>query len=92
LYSDYYNNKTPSLVCKFNKKLNLFNFVAMKKSTIWILGIVMGLSFLSLLYLQVSYIEEMMKLYSDYYNNKTPSLVCKFNKKLNLFLAFFYLY
>ena len=33
----------------------------MKKSTIWILGIVMGLSFLSLLYLQVSYIEEMMK-------------------------------
>ena len=33
----------------------------MKKSTIWILGIVMGLSFLSLLYLQVSYIEEMIK-------------------------------
>lgn len=33
----------------------------MKKSTIWILGIVMGLSFLSLLYLQVSYIEEMVK-------------------------------
>jgi len=31
-------------------------------------------------------------LYSDYYNNKTPPLVCKFNKKLNLFLAFFYLY
>ena len=34
----------------------------MKKSTIWILGIVMGLSFLSLLYLQVSYIEEMVKM------------------------------
>ena len=34
-----------------------FNFVFMKKTTIWILGIVMGLSFLSLLYLQVSYIE-----------------------------------
>ena len=32
----------------------------MKKSTIWILGVVMGLSFLSLLFLQVSYIEEMM--------------------------------
>ena len=37
-------------------------FVAMKKSTIWTLGIVMGLSFLSLLYLQVSYIEEMVKM------------------------------
>lgn len=34
----------------------------MKKSTIWVLGIVMGLSFLSLLYLQVSYIEEMVKM------------------------------
>ena len=34
----------------------------MKKSTIWILGIVMGLSFLSLLYLQVSYIDEMVKM------------------------------
>ena len=34
----------------------------MKKSTIWILGVVVGLSFLSLLYLQVSYIEEMVKM------------------------------
>ena len=34
----------------------------MKKSTIWIFGIVMGLSFLSLLYLQISYIEEMVKM------------------------------
>lgn len=33
----------------------------MKKSTIWILTAVMGLSFLSLLYLQVNYIEEMLK-------------------------------
>ena len=34
----------------------------MKKSTIWILGLIMALSFLSLLYLQVSYIEEMVKM------------------------------
>ena len=34
----------------------------MKKSTIWILGIVMGLSFLSLLFLQVSYMEETVKM------------------------------
>lgn len=34
----------------------------MKKRTIWILGVIMGLSFLSLLYLQVSYIEQMVKM------------------------------
>ena len=34
----------------------------MKKSTIWILGIVMCLSFLSLLFLQVSYMEETVKM------------------------------
>ena len=28
MYSDYYNNKTPSLVCKFNKKLNLASRIA----------------------------------------------------------------
>ena len=39
-----------------------FIFADMKKSTIWILGIIMGLSFLGLLYLQVSYIEEMAEM------------------------------
>lgn len=34
----------------------------MKKKTIWILGLIMGLSFLGLLYLQVSYIEEMVRM------------------------------
>jgi two-component system phosphate regulon sensor histidine kinase PhoR len=40
----------------------------MKKSTIWILGIIMGLSFLSLLYLQVSYIEEMVKMRREHFD------------------------
>ena len=40
----------------------------MKKSTIWILGIVMGLSFLTLLYLQVSYIEEMVKMRQEQFD------------------------
>lgn len=48
----------------------------MKKSTIWILGIVMGLSFLSLLYLQVSYIEEMVKMRKEQFEeNVNRSLV-----------------
>lgn len=40
----------------------------MKKSTIWILGIVMGFSFLSLLYLQISYIEEMVKMRNEQFD------------------------
>ena len=40
----------------------------MKKSTIWILGIVMGLSFLSLLYLQISYIEEMANMRNEQFD------------------------
>ncbi|MBQ8502389.1 MAG: HAMP domain-containing histidine kinase [Bacteroides sp.] len=40
----------------------------MKKSTIWILGIVMALSFLCLLYLQISYIEEMVKMRNGQFN------------------------
>ena len=40
----------------------------MKKSTIWILGIVMGLSFLSLLYLQISYIEEMVQMRNEQFD------------------------
>ncbi len=40
----------------------------MKKSTIWILGVVMGLSFLSLLYLQIKYIEEMVKMRNEQFD------------------------
>ena len=44
------------------------NFVPMKKSTIWILGVVMALSFLALLYLQISYIEEMVKMRNEQFD------------------------
>ena len=40
----------------------------MKKTTIWILGVVMGLSFLSLLYLQISYIDEMVKMRNEQFD------------------------
>ena len=42
--------------------------MTMKKSTIWILGVVMGLSFISLLYLQISYIEEMVKMRNEQFD------------------------
>ena len=38
------------------------NIKRMKKSTIWIIAAVMGLSFLGLLYVQFGYIEEMAKM------------------------------
>ena len=40
----------------------------MKKSTIWIIAIIMGLSFLALLYLQLSYIEEMAKMKKEQFD------------------------
>ena len=52
----------------------------MKKSTIWILGIIMGMSFLSLLYLQVSYIEEMVTMRHEQFNesvHRSLEQVCR---------------
>ncbi|MCD8293586.1 MAG: two-component sensor histidine kinase, partial [Prevotellaceae bacterium] len=40
----------------------------MKKWTIWILGLVMAFSFLGLLYLQISYIEEMVKMRNEQFD------------------------
>ena len=52
----------------------------MKKSTIWTLGIVMGLSFLSLLYLQVSYIEEMMKTRKEQFDSAVRNSLSQVSK------------
>ncbi|MDR1004948.1 MAG: HAMP domain-containing histidine kinase [Prevotellaceae bacterium] len=40
----------------------------MKRSTIWILGIVMGFAFLGLLFLQIRYIEEMVKMRNEQFD------------------------
>ena len=40
----------------------------MKKSTIWIIAVLMGLSFLGLLLLQISYIEEMAKMKKEQFD------------------------
>jgi len=54
----------------------------MKKSTIWILGIVMGLSFISLLYLQVSYIEEMVKMRNEQFDESVKRSLYQVSKNL----------
>ncbi len=65
--------------------LNTCIFADMKKSTIWILGVVMGLSFLSLLYLQVSYIEEMVKMRKEQFDEsvKRSLYAASHNLELN---------
>ena len=59
-------------------------FAGMKKSTIWILGIVMGTSFLCLLYLQVSYIEEMVKMRKEQFDESVARSLTKAARNLEL--------
>lgn len=56
----------------------------MKKSTIWILGVVMGLSFLGLLYLQVSYIEEMVKMRNQSFDDAVKRSLYQTSKMVEL--------
>ena len=44
------------------------NFVSMKKSTIWIISVVMGASFLALLFLQVNYFEEFIEMRKEQFD------------------------
>jgi two-component system phosphate regulon sensor histidine kinase PhoR len=52
----------------------------MKKSTIWILGIVMGLSFIGLLYLQVSYIEAAVKMRKEQFDTSVKNSLYQVSK------------
>ena len=40
----------------------------MKKSTIWIIAIIMGFSFLALLYMQLNYIQEMVDMKKEQFD------------------------
>ena len=55
--------------------------MTMKKSTIWILGVVMGLSFISLLYLQISYIEEMVKMRNEQFDESVKRALMAASKE-----------
>lgn len=46
----------------------LFIFVGMKKSTIWIVSIIIGVSFIGLLYLQMRYIRQMVKMRKEQFD------------------------
>ena len=56
----------------------------MKKSTIWIIAIIMGLSFLVLLYLQLSYIEEMAKMKKEQFDESVNRSLYRASRNLEV--------
>ena len=56
----------------------------MKKSTIWIIAIIMGLSFLALLYLQLSYIEEMAKMKKEQFDESVNRSLYQASRNLEV--------
>ena len=56
----------------------------MKKSTIWIIAIVMGLSFVGLLYLQISYIEEMAKMKKEQFDESVNRSLYQASRNLEM--------
>ena len=56
----------------------------MKKSMIWILGGVMAFSFLILLYLQVSYIEEIIRMRQEQFNESVKRSLVQACKNIEL--------
>lgn len=56
----------------------------MKKSTIWTIAIVMGLSFLGLLFLQLSYIEDMAKMKKEQFDESVNRSLYRASRNLEL--------
>jgi two-component system phosphate regulon sensor histidine kinase PhoR len=56
----------------------------MKKSTIWMIAVVMGLSFLGLLFVQISYIEEMAKMKKEQFEESVYRSLNQASRNLEL--------
>ena len=56
----------------------------MKKSTIWGIAVVMGLSFLGLLFVQISYIEEMAKMKREQFDESVTRSLYQASRNLEL--------
>ncbi|SFO54795.1 sensor histidine kinase KdpD [Prevotella sp. tf2-5] len=56
----------------------------MKKSTIWAIAIVMGLAFLGLLYLQFSYVEEMVKMKKEQFDESVNRSLYQASRNLEM--------
>jgi len=58
--------------------------VEMKKSTIWIIAVIMGLSFLGLLFLQISYIEQMAKMKKEQFDESVNRSLYQASRNLEM--------
>ena len=56
----------------------------MKKKTIWAIAIIMGFSFLALLYLQLNYIEEMVRMKKDHFDESVNKALYQASRNLEL--------
>ena len=56
----------------------------MKKSTIWLIAVVMGLSFVGLLYLQISYIDEMTKMKREQFDESVNRALYQVSRNLEM--------
>ena len=56
----------------------------MKKSTIWIIATIMGLAFIGLLLLQISYIEEMAKMKKEQFDESVNRSLYQASRKLEM--------
>ena len=56
----------------------------MKKKTIWTIAIIMGFSFLALLYLQLSYIQEMVTMKKEQFDESVNRALYQASRNLEL--------
>ena len=56
----------------------------MKKSTIWLIAIVMGFSFLGLLFLQLSYVEQMVKMKKEQFDESVNRSLYQASRNLEM--------
>ena len=56
----------------------------MKKSTIWIIATIMGLAFLGLLFLQLSYIEQMAKMKKEQFDESVNRSLYQASRNLEM--------
>ena len=59
-------------------------FASMKKTTIWAIAMIMGFSFLALLYLQLKYIDEMVQLKKEQFDESVNKALYQTSRNLEL--------
>ena len=56
----------------------------MKKSTIWTIAVIMGFSFLALLFLQFSYVDEMVKMKKEQFDESVSRSLYQASRNLEM--------